>query len=350
MFGTLKLKGLTWSVTISLIVLLTSCGEVDLNKEYINGKTQGTTYEVILVGDEIDLSEREVDSVLHAFDMSLSTYDAESVISRLNAAKDSITVSDPSGFFKNCYLESQEIYKSTNGLFDPSVYPLVAGWGFMSNMETPLDQTEIDSILQFVSFEEGKHFDISFDGDDITLIKKNPNFKLDFNAIAQGYSVDVLYDYIEAKGHRNFYVEIGGEIRVKGRNHRNTPWHIGVDTPLENLKTRERDTIIKVSDKGLATSGNYRKFYVKDGVKYSHTLHPKTGKPVVHTLLSATVLAEKCSTADAYATAFMVMGLDKSKAFVKAHPELELGIYLLYADSKGKIRFKKSKGFYKYLK
>lgn len=291
-----------------------------------------------------------MDAELRKFDLSLSTYIEESVISKVNESKDHIAIDDPTGYFKTCYIESQKIYQKSNGLFDPSVFPLVKGWGFMNDMETPLGKIQIDSILQFVSFEEGKLHAVAFKDKEIEVSKMNPNFKIDFNAIAQGLSVDMLYEFIEKKGCKNFYVEIGGELKVKGTNSNGTSWNIAVDLPLENLKVRQRDTIVHITNKAIATSGNYRKFYIKDGVKYSHTLNPMTGKPVQHTLLSATVVADKCSTADGYATAFMVMGVERALEFVKDHPEENLDIYLLYADDKGEINHVMSEGFGKYLK
>lgn len=354
MFGTLKHKVLSWSVIISLATIVSSCNTSNSIQEVeqvtkITGETQGTTYSVIVVGENVKLSKKELDRELRKFDLSLSTYIQESVISKINESKSFIEIEDPSGYFQTCYAESQVIYQKTNGLFDPSVFPLVKGWGFMNNMETPLDQDQIDSILKFVSFEEGKLHRVELNKNQLRVTKINENFKIDFNAIAQGLSVDVLYDYIEKKGYKNFYVEIGGELKVKGYNNHGTSWNIGVDLPLENLTERKRDTIIHISDKAIATSGNYRKFYVKDGVKYSHTLNPMTGKPVMHTLLSATVITDKCSTADGYATAFMVMGVEKTLEFVKNHPEEHLDVYLLYANSEGNIQRTMSSGFSKYL-
>ncbi len=363
MSGILKHKALIWSAIISLGTVFTSC-ETNTNDENqtidessaihetqtISGDTQGTTYTVIIVDDMGKIKRSEIDAELRNFDLSLSTYIDESVISKINNSDSSIVISDPFHFFKKCYLESQHIYKVTEGKFDPSVFPLVKGWGFMNDLETPLAQNQIDSILNFVSFEEGRYHQIEFQNDEIAVTKSNPNFKLDFNAIAQGLSVDVIYDFIEKKGCENFYVEIGGELKVKGYNKNGTSWNIGVDSPIENLKTRERDTIIHVSDKAIATSGNYRKFYVKDGVKYSHTLNPSTGKPVTHSLLSATVIADKCSTADAYATVFMVVGTEGALEFVREHPEEKLEVYLLYANKNGDIEHVMSDGFSKYLK
>ena len=173
---------------------------------------------------------------------------------------------------------------------------------------------------------------------------------MDFNAIAQWQSVDVIDNYLKEKGFSNYYVEIGGEISVKGKNREGVHWKIGIDSPIENLKTRELENIVHISDVAVATSGNYRKFYVRDGVKYSHTLNPKTGFPVTHSLLSATVVAENAAFADGYATAFMVMGVDSALEFVKNNPKEKLEIYLLYEDEEGNIQRTMSDGFKQYLR
>ncbi|NRA10621.1 MAG: FAD:protein FMN transferase [Crocinitomicaceae bacterium] len=356
MSGILKHKALIWFAIISLGTTFTSCDTISETGEdkvakvlTISGNTQGTTYTIIIIDNNGEIKKSEIDEELSNFDLSLSTYIDESVISKINNSNSSIVISDPFGFFKPCYIESQHIYNLTNGKFDPSVFPLVEGWGFMNDLETPLEQSQIDSILKFVSFEKGLHHSVNFQDNKIHFSKSNANFKIDFNAIAQGLSVDVIYDFIQKKGCKNFYVEIGGELKVKGHNKHGTSWNIGVDTPIANLRTRERDTIIHISNKAIATSGNYRKFYIKDGIKYSHTLNPSTGKPVTHSLLSATVIASKCSTADGYATTFMVLGVKESLRFVKEHPEEQLAVYLLYANEEGEIKYAMSDGFSKYL-
>ena len=163
-------------------------------------------------------------------------------------------------------------------------------------------------------------------------------------------SVDVIDRFLRKKGCKNYYVEIGGEIVVRGLNADDVNWRIGVDTPMENLQTRELENIIHVSDKAIATSGNYRNFYIHEGVKYAHTLNPQTGFPVQHSLLSATVVANDGATADAYATVFMVMGTKKALEFVKQHPDEELEVYLLYADENGEIAREMSDGFGEFLK
>lgn len=348
MFGQVKLKILALSVIISIFY---SCTEEQkhFSSFEIKGETQGTTYSLIIVDDNINVVKKEIDSIFTVFDNALSTYVPNSTISKLNYGIGTVRVSDANGLYQRCYKLSQHIYQITNGMFDPSVFPLVKGWGFMNNMESPLTQKEVDSILTFVSFESDKLHNIQFSQNDVELLKKHPNFKIDFNAVAQGLSVDVIDEYLKKKGYKNYYIEIGGELIVRGHNREGDDWRIGIDSPKENLTERELENVMVISNKAIATSGNYRKFYEKDGVKYSHTLDPKTGFPVQHSLLSATVVADDAGTADAYATAFMVMGTEKTIEFIKSHPEENLDVYLLFADDRGQIQRKMSKNFSKYL-
>lgn len=331
MFGTKKRKVLTWSA-ISSILLFTSCSspkDQSLTGFTINGETQGTTYTVIIAEEESSVTKDEIDALFREFDSVLSTYIPSSVISKLNNCESDTTIVDETGYLEYCYSKSTEIAKLTDGQFDPTVFPLVKGWGFMSDMTSPLTKQEVDSILNFVGFDR---LNASFSDQAGTFSKSHPFVKLDFNAIAQGYSVDLLAKFLESKGVENYYAEIGGELVVKGKNREREKWSIGIDLPKENLEQRTLENILYLSDKAVATSGNYRKFYEKDGVKYAHTLNPKTGFPVTHSLLSATVVADDCITADAYATAFMVMGAEKTIEFVKNHPELHLEVYLLVAN------------------
>jgi thiamine biosynthesis lipoprotein len=357
MFGTVKRKALIWSV-ISSSIIFTSC-DVDSDdlhsvvlepSKSISGETQGTTYQVIIVDEDVQVGKEDIDSVLHAFDQSLSTYVEDSKISQLNNGSGRIQVQDPTGFFRRCYKISSEVYSKTEGRFDPSVYPLVEGWGFMNDMETPLSQQGVDSLLVYVGFEKGKHHTITFGkNENILLDKFTPEFKLDFNAVAQGLSVDVLCDYLKSLNHEHFYVEIGGEIRVSGKNRDEVDWRIGIDSPIQNETTRTIENVVQISDRAIATSGNYRKFYIIDGVKYSHTINPITGFPVSHSLLSASVIADDCADADAYATAFMVMGVEQTIKFVEANPDLNLEVYLLYEDENGSLSRKMTDGFSQYL-
>lgn len=347
MFGLAKHKILVLSVIISTFLISCTETETHFSSFEINGETQGTTYSIIIVDDEKNVSKLEIDSIFTDFDNSLSTYVPTSVISELNESKASISIEDKTNYFKRCFELSYGIYQKTDGMFDPSVYPLVEGWGFMNDLKSPLTQQEADSILQFVSFEKEKLYTIQFNGNTILLDKKSPNFKIDFNAVAQGLSVDVIDEFLKKKGYKNYYIEIGGELIVRGHNREGENWRIGVDVPKENATTRELENVVSLTDKAVATSGNYRKFYEMDGKKYAHTLSPKTGFPVQHSLLSATVVADDAATADAYATAFMVMGVEKTLEFVEKNRDVE--VYLLYADEKGNIQRKMSSNFSKYI-
>lgn len=349
-FGKLKLKIQSWSVIFSA-VLFVGCvtdGIEQKKATILQGNTQGTTYSIILPDGEL-ISKKEIDDLLLEFDAVLSGYMPNSVLSNLNACDSTLTIRDSLGYFENCYLLSQRVYQITKGQFDPSVYPLVKGYGFIDGNTDPLTSEEVDSLLQFVSFKRDSLHVISFDQGIIKYVKKTNGFKLDFNAVAQGYSVDVLANYFDEKGIQNYYVEIGGEVRVKGKNREGNLWKIGVDSPVQDENERVITEVLHLSNKGVATSGNYRKFYVKDGKKYAHTFSPRTGRPVDHNMLSATVIANTAGEADAYATAFMVMGMEESKQFVESHPELKLDVLFISSDSSNKLISYKSIGFNKYL-
>jgi FAD:protein FMN transferase len=331
-----------------LFLILFSCqseqSETNLKNSFsIQGNTQGTTYQIIISDTFSNITKKEVDQLLANFDTILSGYIPESLVSKINASQNEIKIFDKFSFFKEVYEESYFIYQLSNGAFDPSIYPLAEGWGFLKNINSPLSKKEVDSILNFISFEKNLHHKVIFSPEEkgswLTFVKINPLFKLDFNAIAQGLAVDKVVELLEQKGHANFYVEIGGELRVRGFNPENKAWRIGVDLPVENQNNKRLlENVIEINKGALATSGNYRKFYEVDGVKYAHTLNPKTGFPVNHSLLSVTVLAEKCSTADALATTFMVLGLEDSKAFLKKNKNLEIEAYFLYSDNEGNIK------------
>ncbi len=355
MTGIRKLKGLTLCVILSSFFYACTTEPAKETPKVvwhqIVGETQGTTYTLILEDTDRKVQKQAIDSILNRFDLSLSTYIDNSIISSINEAVDSIRLVDSSRFFARCYTMSSKIYELTEGAFDPSVYPLVKAWGFYGDELWLQSDQDVSEILKHVSFEDGKLHRCNFQGEhEIQFYKNDSKFKLDFNAIAQGFSVDVIAEYLNDLGIKNYYVEIGGEITVKGKNKDKVNWRIGVDSPNQKEGTRVIENVVHVTDKAIATSGNYRKFYEKNGVKYAHTIDPRIGKPVQHSLLSATVISSSCAQSDAYATAFMVMGVEKSMAFVKKHPELELEIYLIYDTGNGTLKHTMSAGFKKYLK
>ncbi|UKN01320.1 FAD:protein FMN transferase [Paracrocinitomix mangrovi] len=343
-----------YAVYMLSVIFLTACsGEQKQNSTNtqdsqsieIYGNTQGTTYGII-INDEIEIDKDEVDDVLSEFDKALSSYIPNSILTELNnAPAGNFVYSDTHNYFNRCYQLSQEVFHLTDGYFEPTIYPLVDGWGFMKNVEQVPDSSVVDSLRALLGFGDGYHFTFlmqEIEGDTLpknTIFKRTPQAKLDFNAIAQGLAVDVIAELIESKGGKNYFVEIGGEIRVKGKNKDGVFWRIGIDKPIENssAETREIYEIVELDNLSIATSGSYRKFYEKGGQKYSHTLNPKTGYPVSHNLLSVSVVAENCALADALATAFMVMGVDKTKEFVKSHPDLNIEVYLIFNNSKNRL-------------
>lgn len=318
------------------------------------GNTQGTTFSVIC-NDSINITSEEIENILQNFDLALSSYIPNSIITKLNEAPTGVfTYKDSFNYFNRCYILSQQMWQISSGAFDPSVYPLVDGWGFMKDVENVPDSSTVDSLRALVGFAKGVNFTFQSHIDsagniipEFKITKHNSHAKLDFNAIAQGIAVDVIAEKLEARGAENYFVEIGGEIRVKGKNSEGKLWTIGIDKPVEgsNAEDRELQEIIQINDRSVATSGSYRKFYEKDGIKYSHTIDPKTGYPVRHSLLSATVVAENCGIADAMATAFMVMGADKSIKFLNEHPELNLEVYLIFTNDKGRMETYYTKNF-----
>jgi FAD:protein FMN transferase len=323
---------------VILALLFWKCSSNNNQDFYtISGKAQGTTYSIILIGQDVTITKNQITTILKNFDSVLSTYVSSSNISKFNSADNSIEFSDSNFYFKNCLLKSQFIYNRSQGAFDPTVFPLIDAWGFFKDQKTPLTKAAADSILPYVSYEKDKLFTYKFKNNLLYFTKKDKRVKLDFNAIAQGYAVDVLAEFIRGKGYSNFYIELGGEVYVSGLNRENKKWKIGIDTPVSTSKKRSISEVLSISNEAIATSGNYRKFYEVKGKKYAHTIDPKTGLQVTHNLLSATVIAKDCATADGFATAFMVMGKEKTMAFLKQNRDLGLTVYLMY-DDMGRIK------------
>jgi thiamine biosynthesis lipoprotein len=323
-------------------VLFISC---DKTSDFytIQGEAQGSTYSIKYISNEEKVTKNQIDSLLTAFDLSLSTYRPDSKISKINAGDLTVVVDD---FFTETFQLSNQIYKETKGLFDPTIGVLVNAYGFGPNKKQEnLTQKQIDSLLQFVGFDK-----ISLNSNK-TISKKHNQTFIDFNAIAQGYSVDVVVNYLKSKGIENAIVEIGGELFALGKNTiENKNWVVGIDDPLQ--KPEERTLIAKVNleNLGMATSGNYRKVMVDEvtGKKFVHIINPKTGLAQKNHVLSATVLSKSSGLSDGYATAFMLMNLEESKAFLQQHPELY--VMLLYADSNNKTQRFTTDNFNKLIK
>jgi len=279
---------------------------------------------------------KEIRNELNRFDNSLNPFNKESVIFQINN-----NISDvPDSLFIEVFNKSQEVSEISGGLFDITCAPLINAWGFgFKNMENVTPE-QIDSLRNLVGYkkiyiENGK------------VVKTDPRVQINTSAIAKGFSVDIIARLFDSLNIENYMCEIGGEIITKGVNSKGECWHIGIDKPIdEKIQTqRNLQTILKICDKAIATSGNYRNFYVKDGKKYAHTIDPITGYPSTGNILSTTVVADNCMTADAYATTFMLTGIDRAKEIAK---ELELDIYLIYTEDDGSIVATYSDGFEKY--
>ena len=267
-----------------------------------------------------------IEEELKRVDNSLSTFNEKSIITAVNQNKE-VVLND---MFLSVYKKAMEVSENTGGAFDITVAPLVNAWGFGFKNGINPEKAQVDSLLQIVGYKK-----VELKGD--RVVKQDPRIMLDCSAIAKGFGVDVIANYLSNLGVKNFMIEIGGEIVTSGINEQRLPWKIGVTKPTDDPlgdAGGELMTVMNVTDKAMATSGNYRNFYYKGGKKYAHTIDPKTGYPVQHSLLSATVIARDCATADAYATSFMVMGLEKAKKFLEQHTELMA--YFIYSDEKGK--------------
>jgi len=290
-----------------------------------SGKTQGTYYHIKYLSSQGKSFKFQIDSLLTKIDSSVSIYKPYSIISKLNDGQEIET----DEIFNLVYFDALHVGGNTEGYFDCTVSPLVKYWGFYSNdvSEINIDSFAILTIMKKVGMDK-----ITWNDSAVVLAK---GVKLDFNAIAQGTSVDLIASLLEEKGILNYLIEVGGELKAKGINADGNVWRVGIDKPLEEIDFKNRfQFILDLKDKSLATSGNYRKFYVKDGVKYAHTINPKTGFPSQNRLLSVTVVTNKCSLADAYATAFMAMGLKKTKQIIKTLDD-ELEVCIVYADKNG---------------
>lgn len=320
-------RRLLWQIPFLLFLIVGTIyiikQQQDAPYQHDKGAIFGTTYSIIYQSNE-NLN-KEIMAALNEVDRAMSTFNKGSVISKINRNEQV----QPDKMFVDVFQLANKISIETNGAFDVTVAPLVNAWGFgFKNGVHPTPQT-IDSLKQFIGYQK-----VSYVNERIK--KQDPRLMLDFSAIAKGYGCDVVANLLKRKGIDNFMVEIGGEIVTRGISEKRLPWKVGVTKPTDDSLNvnQELQTILNVTDKSMATSGNYRKFYYKNGKKYAHTIDPNTGYPVQHNILSSTVLAKTCAEADAYATAFMVLGLDKAKKVLEQHPELMA--YFIYSDKNGK--------------
>ena len=321
-------------VILALTGLLFSCGQSQYIKHF--GLTQGTIYEITYESPQGIDYEKEIRQLLYDFSYSLSTYIPTSLISRINQNDTTAFVDD---YFRTVFNKSVEVNKASDGAFDITITPIVNLWGFGFTGDIPdIDPQKIDSLLQFVGLDKARIV-----GDKV--IKDSPGVMFNMNAIAKGYSADVVGNFLKEKGITNFLISIGGEIVAHGVNESGYIWRVGVERPDENAAYGEAfQSSMRLKNKAMATSGNYRRFFEIDGKKYGHTFNPKTGYPVMHNLLSATIVADDCLTADAWATVCLASGLEISIELLKQHPELDA--LLIYSDENGNFKTYATDGFY----
>ncbi len=322
-------------ITVLFFSLL-SCSNKNKIPQYksISGKTMGTFYHIKYKGN-IDLKNK-IDSALIEINNELSTYIDTSTITAFNKSDTGIVISKTSGFWQNI-VKAKNIYNISNGYYDPTVMPLVNYWGFgYTGHKKPdkIDSSKIKKILLSVGFDKVELINLKTDS--IFVKKKNPYVQLDFSSIAKGYGVDKIGELIHAQGNNNYLVEIGGEIVSSGISPSGKKWTVGINTPSENASITDLLLDIEISDKALATSGNYRNYYDINGHKYSHTINPKTGFPERSNLLSVSIITKDCMTADALATACMVSGLDWAKDIIEKNDSIQ-GI-LIYLDNNKEMK------------
>ncbi len=305
-----------------------------------DGQTMGTTYRVTVVTEASRLPslQASTDQLLLEVNASLSTYIDSSLISTINASTDTNKHHVVDHHFTTVFKSAREIYTITEGNFNPAIGPLASAWGFGPKKEAQPSAADVDSLLKLIDL------DTFYWQSSNTVGKRLPNSQLDFNAIAKGYGVDAVAELLTDEHISNYFVEIGGEVRTKGTHPEGRPWRAGIDKPsMDKSQTREIQAAIEIENMGLATSGNYRNFYVHNGRKYVHTISPFTGYPKESDLLSASVLAHDCMTADAYATAFMVMGKEQALQLAEQLDGIEA--YFVVADSVGNYSEVSTSGF-----
>ena len=334
-----------------LVAVLAGCrpGSVSKGLSYtsLEGRTMGTYY-AITYADSIDRSfTNALDSLLVALNEEVSTYVEDATISAFNQSGSGISLNyNPFGtdeVHENKHLRAnfaaaRRIFEQTGGAFDPTVMPLVNYWGFgytEKRKVTQVDSVKIDSLMGFIGMDE-----VQIKGD--SLIKTRAGVQLDFSAIAKGYGVDQLAGFLRAQGIKNYFIDIGGEVIAAGKSPRGDAWRIGISNPTEGAAVDDLQFVVPLENQAIATSGNYRNFYEVAGVKYSHTINPTTGFPERSRLLSASVFAPDCMTADAYATACMVAGVEKALAFAENNDHIE--VYLIIATDTGEMDVAYSEG------
>ena len=321
-----------WIILFIGLVILASCGKQP-KKMALQGLAQGSYYAVTYYDEQGRNFQHEIDSIFHAVDMSVNLWVDSSVISKVNRNEEVVL----DQIFIDNFNIAQEAAKLSDGYFDPTVSPIVAAWGFSYKVGDSITPQLIDSLKQWVDYrkvriENGK------------VIKENPAMTLDFNAIAQGYTSDLIAAFLESRGIKSYLVDTGGEIMAKGEKTNGKPWIVGIEKPAENMNSEQVvQTRIALRDKGLVTSGSTRKYVERNGKRYSHSINPKTGYPVEHNVLSVTVLAENSVWAGALASICMVMGLEQSLPLIESLDGIE--VYYIYSNEQNELETFATEGF-----
>lgn len=313
-------------ILMPILLLFIFCEKKEPQPIFLQGDAFGTTYNITLYSEKNIDFKKGLDSVINAVNHSVSTYIPDSDISKVNKGDSTVVVDS---IFREVFEISDEVNKKTNGYFDPTVGVLRNAYGFGDVKPLKnIDSTVLDSLMKYVGFQKVK---INSDG---TISKEYPQIYFDFNAVAKGFGIDCLGRYLESKGITDYLIELGGEILTKGENvEKNQDWVVGIEAVDSALEDRTFEATVKLKNVGMASSGNYRKFRIDSltGKKYVHTLNPLTGSAEMSDVTSSTVIAPTCGVADAYATSFMALGLEKSKELLKDLPSVEA--YLTYTDS-----------------
>lgn len=324
-------------ILIISALLLFSCKEQPKKTNY-SGITQGSYFSITYYDESGRTFESEFDSIFDAVENSVSLWDENSIIRKVNRNEDVVI----DKVFRDNFEWAKKASEFSDGAFDATIGPLVAAWGFHYKKEMEMTPAMVDSIRQLVDFKKIEIIDNK-------IVKAKPNMTLDFNAVAQGYTADLIGTFLEEKGVTNYLVDVGGEIMARGGKPNGENWIIGIEKPSENYDS-ERNVQLKITlkDKGIVTSGNYRKYIEKDGVRYSHSIDPKTGYPVPQNLLSATVIADNAAWADCLASICMIVGKDKALQMLEDNADIEG--YLIFVDEDGTIKTTSTSGFKEYIK
>lgn len=306
------MKNKALAIIIGIVAIVSACG-TKKNYQYTEGKIYGTFYHITY--NFPDDLQKDLRAEMEKVNASLSMFNPQSVISKINRGESDST----DLLFREMFVKAEQVNRETKGAFDITVAPLVNAWGFGFKTDSFPSAGKIDSILQFVGMDK-----LALQGD--RLVKQVEGMEIDASSIAKGLGTDLVADYLDRKGVTDYMVEIGGEIRAKGMSRKGRPWRIGIDKPIDDATgaMREIEMVVELTSGALATSGNYRNYYIHDGKKYAHTINPATGYPVQQDILSASVYTDSCMKADAYATAFMVLGLESAKEIVNNNPALEV--------------------------